>query len=285
MPPLPLLRVFVEMLVPTLVPLTIYAWIHWAAVTAATRFTAAAPPALTPPSPSWRHPEPLARWARALCHVIDAGGLWLDATPESASSMLHCWCVTDAASWRTALLEMTADTREGISAWNGVRAVRILMAGARLGWCKETFAWAATRAIGVELARRYTSFADVGTDFVIGRRRWARMPLDGMLDDACNLDGVARVVEQRYFPPMVSFTAYFDAPAHPKLRDLDALRVLLGGAPLAEQAATTVAPALPPLARCTFCRDVFRGRPRVCPSCGAPTADAALTVERRRLRA
>ena len=285
MPSVALLRVYVEMLVPVLVALTFYAWIHWIALTAAARHTAPAPVAHTPPSPSWRHPEPLARWARALCHVIDAGGLWLDATPACAAAMLRCWNVVDVTSWRATLLSMTADTRDGIDAWDGVRAIRILMAGARVGWCKETFAWAATRAIGVELARKYASFADVGTDFVIGRRRWARLPLDGMLDDACNLDGVARIAEQRFLPPTVSFTAFFDAPAHPKLRDLDALRVWLGGAPAAEPATTIAPPPTPPLARCAFCRDVFRGRPRACPSCGAPTADATLTVERQRLRA
>lgn len=234
----------------------------------------------TPTLAGSRHPEPMASWMRDACRMFDAETLVLDQSHEEAWALLHAWNARDHASWRAVLAAWLEEKEEPLDAFDGVRALRLLMAGARVGFCTEETVWGAGRAIAEALSQRYASFSELTADCLYAWRRWARLPIDGHGDDAVCRRMVICLAGQWHGSPH-GFRAFHRAGGHAQLPDIAHVRAALGAKQRASARATP--PPLPSLHRCTFCRELFRGRPRACPSCGAPTGDG-VTIARPALR-
>jgi len=232
---------------------------------------------LTPaPPPTSPHPAPLERWTRAACAVADRGGLLLNASVDDARRLLAvAWEIVDRSSWTRTLVELLAHRDGGIEAWHAVRAIRVLLAGARVGFTTETLAWEAVRAIALDVARRHRSFRELAASYVVTRRRWLGLPIDGSRDDATMKACLDNLAESAASWSETDFTSFLVTPVGHTLPNIDYVRswleVLRSRVPAPEPPPT-------PLVTCEYCRVTNRAGRTHCAECGAPIRRRALAA-------
>lgn len=126
-----------------------------------------------------RHPAEIARWTRVALAPLDRGELWLDYQVDQARAMLgNWWEIHEPSAWVSTLANLLSAPGP-LRAWDGLRAIRVLMAGARLGWVSEAVAWEVTTAIVAELGQHHASFDSLWHDYHAAYRHWRRLPPDG----------------------------------------------------------------------------------------------------------
>lgn len=125
-------------------------------------------------------PEPLVTWIRWASWGIDGGAIWIDNTPESCWVMLReSWGIHDRAQ----LMETQKNLlSRSPNAWDDLRAMRVLLSGARVGLVSEPELWSAIVPICQRVQSRYPSFEAVWLDYLAGVRVWQKLPADGSLD-------------------------------------------------------------------------------------------------------
>lgn len=129
-----------------------------------------------------KHPEPLHAWTTMACGVADGGTSWMDQSAEAGQRMLvQSWNVSSAVLLDHQLGELAAQER---SAWNLVRALRMVLAARAAQYVDAAGCWSRARPIAQELQHRHPSFDAIAHGYLAGLRAWMRVPPDGSADPA-----------------------------------------------------------------------------------------------------
>jgi Protein of unknown function (DUF1266) len=166
-------------------------------------------PALPATAAKSIHPQPIESWVRMACVAIDGGTSWIDSSAQSSTDMLrNDWDIVSTASLDELCRSM--DTPNA-SAWDHVRVMRVLLAGANANYVSRDAMWARVTHHARLLQRQHANFEEIWHAFLSGKRAWLKLPADGSGDTDAVAAEKRNLERWRVKTPLVAFASDLSA--------------------------------------------------------------------------
>jgi len=150
----------------------------------------------------WRAPSPVARaqqdpkspleaWSRAAFFVVtgdvDYGHL---PRAEARQMLIHWWEIHGPYELQHGLRDLEEPGRPD-NAWDLLRFLLVARLGAAAQYLPEDDSWARIEPIALRLQATYDGWTEMAQAYVVARRQWKGIAIDGSEDD----DGMRRILD------------------------------------------------------------------------------------------